>query len=448
MKAPVLALTVAVAAFAASSVYLWSELREERARAAQVEATTLELKARIAELEKSRVHLAQNSPAPVSRSATPQATRGQAEMQPEVRQVWEAPSRDQSGSAQDDARGESRREPAAVREFAQKIGLSKEETNQLIDLLTDQQLAGFSQTHSFVDSADFHRHYEEVQRQNDAAIADLIGSDKAAQLKEYQRSLPARMEFEMLAQQLDGSDAPLSAEQRSKLPRSTSRSASASPSRNTSPAQMSRDHMNTLDAWNDDFSQRFRSRANNVLNFRATQCLQRNPAGAKGNARPARRVYRGFHAARCGCSGRRRHFLRSRRQCRLHLRHRRHCAGTRAGCTDEGAMSPDEQQIRDLVATWMSATSAGDIDTVLSLMTDDVVFLVAGTAALRQAAVRRGVACSARCAHAADRRPQRNPGNSRAAATGPSCGPGSAWRSRLLPVAAVPRNAPGIHSPS
>ena len=38
----------------------------------------------------------------------------------------------------------------------------------------------------------------------------------------------------------------------------------------------------------------------------------------------------------------------------------------------------DEQQIRDLVATWMSATRDGDVDTVLSLMTDDVVFLVAG----------------------------------------------------------------------
>ena len=38
----------------------------------------------------------------------------------------------------------------------------------------------------------------------------------------------------------------------------------------------------------------------------------------------------------------------------------------------------DEQQIRELVATWMSATQAGDVATVLSLMTDDVVFLVAG----------------------------------------------------------------------
>ena len=41
-------------------------------------------------------------------------------------------------------------------------------------------------------------------------------------------------------------------------------------------------------------------------------------------------------------------------------------------------MTSDEQEIRDLVATWMSATKAGDIATVLSLMTDDVVFLVAG----------------------------------------------------------------------
>jgi|SRR5882672_2606634 len=43
-------------------------------------------------------------------------------------------------------------------------------------------------------------------------------------------------------------------------------------------------------------------------------------------------------------------------------------------------MSSDEQQIRELVATWMSATKAGDVATVLSLMTDDVVFLVAGQA--------------------------------------------------------------------
>jgi uncharacterized protein (TIGR02246 family) len=41
-------------------------------------------------------------------------------------------------------------------------------------------------------------------------------------------------------------------------------------------------------------------------------------------------------------------------------------------------MSEDERAIRDLVATWMKASAAGDLDTVLGLMTDDVVFMVPG----------------------------------------------------------------------
>src|SRR5258706_2007848 len=38
----------------------------------------------------------------------------------------------------------------------------------------------------------------------------------------------------------------------------------------------------------------------------------------------------------------------------------------------------DEKEIRELVATWMAASKAGDTQTVLGLMADDVVFLVAG----------------------------------------------------------------------
>jgi len=41
-------------------------------------------------------------------------------------------------------------------------------------------------------------------------------------------------------------------------------------------------------------------------------------------------------------------------------------------------MHSDEQEIRQLVATWIAATKAGDIETVLSLMADDVVFLLPG----------------------------------------------------------------------
>jgi uncharacterized protein (TIGR02246 family) len=41
-------------------------------------------------------------------------------------------------------------------------------------------------------------------------------------------------------------------------------------------------------------------------------------------------------------------------------------------------MNDDERAIRELIATWMSASQAGDVKTVLGLMTDDVVFMVPG----------------------------------------------------------------------
>ena len=41
-------------------------------------------------------------------------------------------------------------------------------------------------------------------------------------------------------------------------------------------------------------------------------------------------------------------------------------------------MTDDERAIRKLVETWMKASEAGDIATVLSLMADDAVFQVPG----------------------------------------------------------------------
>jgi uncharacterized protein (TIGR02246 family) len=46
-------------------------------------------------------------------------------------------------------------------------------------------------------------------------------------------------------------------------------------------------------------------------------------------------------------------------------------------------MTSDEQAIRDVVALWHNRTAAGDVDTVLSLMADDVVFLIAGHPPMR-----------------------------------------------------------------
>ena len=48
-------------------------------------------------------------------------------------------------------------------------------------------------------------------------------------------------------------------------------------------------------------------------------------------------------------------------------------------------MQNDEQEIRQLVSTWMTASKAGDVETILSLMADDVVFLVPGQPVMRKA---------------------------------------------------------------
>lgn len=41
-------------------------------------------------------------------------------------------------------------------------------------------------------------------------------------------------------------------------------------------------------------------------------------------------------------------------------------------------MTDDERAIRNVIDTWMSASQAGDLTTVLNLMADDVVFMVPG----------------------------------------------------------------------
>jgi uncharacterized protein (TIGR02246 family) len=43
----------------------------------------------------------------------------------------------------------------------------------------------------------------------------------------------------------------------------------------------------------------------------------------------------------------------------------------------------DEQQIRDLITTWLRVSAEGDISQILPLMTEDVVFLIAGQPPMR-----------------------------------------------------------------
>ena len=48
-------------------------------------------------------------------------------------------------------------------------------------------------------------------------------------------------------------------------------------------------------------------------------------------------------------------------------------------------MSEDERAIRDLIANWIAATKAGDLQAVAGLMSDDIVFMVPGRKAFGKA---------------------------------------------------------------
>ena len=47
-------------------------------------------------------------------------------------------------------------------------------------------------------------------------------------------------------------------------------------------------------------------------------------------------------------------------------------------------MQSDAEQIQQLVSTWMAATKSGDAETVLSLISEDAVFLATGQPVMRK----------------------------------------------------------------
>jgi uncharacterized protein (TIGR02246 family) len=46
-------------------------------------------------------------------------------------------------------------------------------------------------------------------------------------------------------------------------------------------------------------------------------------------------------------------------------------------------VSEDEKAIRSVIARWHDATAAGDVESILELMSEDIVFIVAGNEPMR-----------------------------------------------------------------
>jgi hypothetical protein len=280
MKTSALSLAIAVLAFGASTIYLAMQLSEERAHSEQLAEATRALNARIAELEKARDanRLAVNGtfgsvnlPPGATLSAQPPQPSAASEVQDDERTAA-AMNRTivvpQGGAFQKMMRAQMRAQNKKVyADVGAQLGLNREDANKLIDLLTDQQSGGFGGPGDVTDPADRERRMEEAMRENKAKIANLLGPEKLQAFEEYQQSIPARQELDVLVRQLEGSDAaPLNNDQRKRLLAALMEERKRIPMPQFSPDTDHDELAKAYSEWQADYNARVAAQARSILN--------------------------------------------------------------------------------------------------------------------------------------------------------------------------------------
>lgn len=290
MKTSLLTLLIAAGAFGASTIYLALQLKDERDRADLVQEQTRALNARIAELERSRAELDQLRlvaggsfsggamaqtvqpevpPGPLPTPAeSPIAADGEGNRLSPAGPMG-APERSEAfrKMVRSQIRANNKRLYADV---GTKLGLSAEQANALIDLVTDQQVASMERARQerLGPSGDSRGAGFEAERQkNLTEIQALLGADKAEEYQQYQKTMPARQEVEMLSRQLEGGDASaLSKDQRERMITALAEERDRVPAPKYADTGSREEYMAAMTAWQEDYNERTNSRARSILN--------------------------------------------------------------------------------------------------------------------------------------------------------------------------------------
>jgi hypothetical protein len=287
MKPSMLGLLIAAGAFGASTIYLGVQLDEERDRADQYLEESHALNARIAELEKARAELealqlatatqperetaapaSKPAPAPVGHLAQAATTTSEeAPSRSGDREMRGPPERSEAFQKMMRAqiRGNNKR---LYSDIGTRLGLSAEEANKLIDLLTDQQVSTMDrmrQQRGAGNPEDRATAMERIQRENQAQVQQLIGADKMELYKSYQETLPARQEVEMLSRQLEGNDASLSKDQRDRMITALAEERSRVPAPKLAESGSREEYQQAMTAWQKYYNERSNTRARSIL---------------------------------------------------------------------------------------------------------------------------------------------------------------------------------------
>ncbi len=280
MKSSALGLAIAAIAFGASTIYLSVQLNEERAQADKFAETVAALNARIAELEGARerrfatsgafgsVELAQAGIAAVPSPLPPPAENSESKAEfTEAVAIGSPPPRSEAFEKmmRSNLRANNKRIYADIGE---KLGLNQEDTNKLIGLLTEQQLDNFGRMRELnaMDPAERKRLLDDERRENQAEIDNFLGASKAEALKDYQDTIPARMEMEQLTRKLVGSDATLSEDQQKRMLTALIDERKRIPMPQMSENSTLEDYSKAYAEWQADYNERVIAQARGILN--------------------------------------------------------------------------------------------------------------------------------------------------------------------------------------
>jgi len=280
VKPSILGLAIAALAFGASTVYLAVQLNDERAQADKAAESMAALNARIAELEKMREHRFTASAAFGAESTVqggvamgpppPPPEAGEAKGDaPEAAVFTNAPMPPRSEAFEKMMRTNLRANNKRLyADIGEKLGLSKEDANKLINMLTDQQAVNMTRMRDVdvTDPEERRRMWEDARREEQAEIDNFLGASKAAALRDYQETIPARLEMDQLTRQLEGADAVLTEDQQKRMLAALIEERKRVPmpqmADGTSPEEYSKAYAD----WQSDYIERVNAQAHSILN--------------------------------------------------------------------------------------------------------------------------------------------------------------------------------------
>jgi hypothetical protein len=281
MKPSGLGLAIAALAFGASTVYLAVQLNNERAQADKVAESMAALNTRIAELEKARDQrfaasgafdtdmLAQDG-IPVGPPPAPLPEKGDARSDaPEGAVLTNAPMPPRSEAFEKMMRANLRANNKRLyADVGEKLGLGKDDANQLINMLTDQQVSNFGQLRdaNITDPGERQRLREEARREDQMEIDNFLGASKAAALREYQETIPARLELDQLSRQLEGADAVLTEDQQKRMLAALIEERKRVPMPQMADNVAQEDYAKAYAEWQSGYDERVDSQAQIILN--------------------------------------------------------------------------------------------------------------------------------------------------------------------------------------